>query len=67
MFLEGGYCLDALRDSIHASLASALELPYESEPPSSGGPGVEYVARVREERRSALEALQTLNMTNDER
>jgi acetoin utilization deacetylase AcuC-like enzyme len=65
MFLEGGYHLDALRASIHASLAAALEIPYESDPPSSGGPGVEHVARVRRERRNAIEALRSLNITND--
>jgi acetoin utilization deacetylase AcuC-like enzyme len=57
MFLEGGYQLDALRASVYASLASVLEIPYTSEPRSSGGPGVELATRVRCERRAAIEAL----------
>jgi acetoin utilization deacetylase AcuC-like enzyme len=66
MFLEGGYHLDALRASIHASLAAVLDTPYESEPPSSGGPGIEHLVRVRQERRNAVEALGSLDLTNDE-
>jgi acetoin utilization deacetylase AcuC-like enzyme len=65
MFLEGGYDLDALRASIHASLAAALGITYEAEPRSSGGPGVGYAARVRQERHVAIEALRELEATKD--
>ena len=55
MFLEGGYDLRALRSSIRATLSAVLGHPYESEVPSSGGPGVEHVARLQEIRRSTIE------------
>jgi acetoin utilization deacetylase AcuC-like enzyme len=60
LFLEGGYNLDALRGSISASLGAALGISYDSEPRSSGGPGIDHVTRVRRERRAAIEALRSL-------
>jgi acetoin utilization deacetylase AcuC-like enzyme len=56
LFLEGGYDLEALRSSLHASLAAVLGAPYEPEPRSSNGHGWEVVRRVRHERDVAIEA-----------
>jgi acetoin utilization deacetylase AcuC-like enzyme len=61
MFLEGGYNLDALRSSIHATLSAALGSADESEKPSRGGPGSDVAARVGLERRVALEGLRALD------
>jgi acetoin utilization deacetylase AcuC-like enzyme len=50
VFLEGGYDLDALRDSVAATLPALLgERPEPSEAPTGGGPGdvVVEAARVR--------------------
>src|SRR5665213_2967201 len=59
MFLEGGYDLDALRSSIHASLSAALGQTYDGESPSNGGPGTEQIERMRQARRSTIELLHT--------
>jgi len=56
-FLEGGYDLGALRSSVHASLGAALGQTHDGESPSSGGPGTEQVARMRETRRTTIEML----------
>ena len=57
MFLEGGYDLGALRASVHATLAAALDGVVDAEPRSNGGPGVDQVALVGRERRVAIESL----------
>lgn len=57
LFLEGGYELDALRSSTHASLAAILNAPFTSEPRSSTGSSTEYVGRIQRERRAAIDAL----------
>ncbi len=57
LFLEGGYDLAALRSSVEATLSALLEIPYDAEAASSGGPGVEHVARAESDRRSAIEAM----------
>ncbi|HLF41657.1 MAG TPA: histone deacetylase [Acidimicrobiia bacterium] len=52
LFLEGGYDLDALRESVGASLAALVENPFRPEPATSGGPGgsvVEAARKLREE------------------
>ena len=59
MFLEGGYDLEALRASVHASLSSVLGSTNEVERPSSGGPGGDHVTRVQRERRAALEIVRS--------
>lgn len=38
-FLEGGYDLDALRDSVAATVSALLGTPARPEPPTAGGPG----------------------------
>jgi len=57
LFLEGGYDLDALRSSIFATLSSLLGRDKDFEEPSSGGPGIDRIARVLEARRAAIEML----------
>ena len=54
LFLEGGYDLGAVRASSAASLAALLELNYDAEPVTSGGPGAEAIARAASERGVAL-------------
>jgi acetoin utilization deacetylase AcuC-like enzyme len=63
LFLEGGYDLTALRDSVRATLAPLLGAPTQAEAPSSGGPGLQHVEFAQRERRAALETLQS---TEDE-
>ena len=53
LFLEGGYDLRALRGSVEASLGALLGAAGEPELPTSGGPGGEAVARIKEEYREA--------------
>ncbi len=59
-FLEGGYDLEALQSSIHATLAATLDLSFTFEPLSSDGQGAEHVHRIGRERQVALEALHAL-------
>ena len=54
-FLEGGYDLAALRDSVTATLAAALGDSMASERETSGGPGEEQIRRSVRERASTLE------------
>jgi acetoin utilization deacetylase AcuC-like enzyme len=52
LFLEGGYDLDALTESVGASLAAILERPYRPEPATAGGPGgsvIDAARRLREQ------------------
>lgn len=58
IFLEGGYDLAALRSSVTATLAAALDGPVETETPSSGGPGMAAVENTLEERLVALRIAQ---------
>lgn len=46
VFLEGGYDLDALRDSTAATLAALLDQPAVTEAASNGGPGHDVVERI---------------------
>jgi acetoin utilization deacetylase AcuC-like enzyme len=54
--LEGGYDLEALRVSVGAVLAAALGEPVRAEAPSSGGPGIDDLAKAREARLRAFDA-----------
>jgi acetoin utilization deacetylase AcuC-like enzyme len=47
MFLEGGYDLGALRDSVAATVTTMLGAPSRPAPPTSGGRGGNVVDRVR--------------------
>ena len=49
LFLEGGYDLRALRNSVGASAAALCDVPFRPEPATNGGPGRDGV-------RSAIEA-----------
>lgn len=46
LFLEGGYDLEALRDSTAATLATVLGHEHRPERASSGGPGIDVIERV---------------------
>jgi acetoin utilization deacetylase AcuC-like enzyme len=53
VFLEGGYDLQGLRDSVAATLAAMVDVDTRPEPATSDGPGatvVEAVARMRARR-----------------
>jgi acetoin utilization deacetylase AcuC-like enzyme len=45
-FLEGGYDLDALRDSVAATASTLLGRPVRAEPSTSSGPGAHVVRAV---------------------
>ena len=55
-FLEGGYDFGALRSSVGATLAAAIDAPYRGEPRSNGGPGDEQVDRAKALRQAAIES-----------
>jgi acetoin utilization deacetylase AcuC-like enzyme len=59
LFLEGGYNLEALRNSVAATLASLLGREYTPEASTNGGAGAELVRRTQSERALAL------NLAND--
>ena len=46
LFLEGGYDLDALRDSVRSSVAGLAGIDMEEQHLSSGGPGIETVVEA---------------------
>ncbi|HEX5615294.1 MAG TPA: histone deacetylase [Acidimicrobiia bacterium] len=48
VFLEGGYDLDALRDSVVATASTLLGEPSRPEPATSGGPGRPVVGALRD-------------------
>jgi acetoin utilization deacetylase AcuC-like enzyme len=48
VFLEGGYDLDALRESVEATVTTLLGVPVRPEPPTAGGPGHTVVHAARD-------------------
>ena len=54
-FLEGGYDLQALSDSVGAVLAELAVVQFRPEPPSSGGPGESVVGAAREWHERAMD------------
>ena len=54
-FLEGGYDLQALSDSVGAVLAELAGVQFRPEPPSSGGPGESVVGAAREWHERAMD------------
>lgn len=48
VFLEGGYDLQALRDSVAATVSTLLGTPVRPEPATSGGPGAIAVRAARD-------------------
>jgi acetoin utilization deacetylase AcuC-like enzyme len=55
LFLEGGYQAGALRRSTAATLGALLDLPAETETPTSNGPGIEAVRAAKRARDQALD------------
>jgi acetoin utilization deacetylase AcuC-like enzyme len=54
-FLEGGYALDALACSVGATAAALAGIRHHPEPPTSGGPGRDWVDDCVRRRMHALE------------
>jgi acetoin utilization deacetylase AcuC-like enzyme len=48
VFLEGGYDLDALRDSVAATVTTLVGAPVRPEPATSAGPGRRVVHAARD-------------------
>ncbi len=67
MFLEGGYDLTAVGNSVKASVATVLGLPCETEPPSSGGPGAKEIVRIRRNRRESIDGLYSVEAKGGEK
>ncbi|MHB8439860.1 MAG: histone deacetylase family protein [Acidimicrobiales bacterium] len=55
LVLEGGYDLDAVRDSVGATLAALLGTDFRPETPTSGGPGGEVLAKVAAAHQGAVD------------
>lgn len=55
LFLEGGYDLDGLADSVGAALARVADVDHRPEPSTSGGPGSDAVAAARTVHQRAVE------------
>lgn len=55
LFLEGGYDLDGLADSVGAALARVADVDHRPEPSTSGGPGSDAVAAARAVHQRAVE------------
>jgi len=54
LFLEGGYDLDGLADSVGAALGRVAGVDHRPEPSTSGGPGSDAVAAAAEVHRRAV-------------
>ena len=54
LFLEGGYDLDGLADSVGATLARVAGVDHRPEPSTAGGPGADVVAAAAEVHRRAV-------------
>lgn len=54
VFLEGGYDLDAVADSVAATLGAMVDEPIRPEPPTHGGPGEDSIVVVEAMRRRFL-------------
>jgi acetoin utilization deacetylase AcuC-like enzyme len=57
VFLEGGYDLRALGESVAATVATLAGAPFDAEPGSTGGPGMDAVARARQWRTDRIERM----------
>jgi acetoin utilization deacetylase AcuC-like enzyme len=55
LFLEGGYDLDALRESVGATLAALVGAPSHPPPPTVGGPGLSQLRAGHTERLHAID------------
>ncbi len=56
LFLEGGYDLDGLADSVGSTLARLADVDHRPEPATSGGPGHDAVAAAVAVHRAALDS-----------
>lgn len=54
LFLEGGYDLPAVRESVAAMLGELLDVPYQAEKPSSDQASAAMVDRAKAEREAAI-------------
>jgi acetoin utilization deacetylase AcuC-like enzyme len=54
LFLEGGYELSALRASVTASLGALVDAPTGTEAPTAGGPGLDQLPAIEEQRRQQI-------------
>jgi acetoin utilization deacetylase AcuC-like enzyme len=54
LFLEGGYALPAVRESVAATLGELLGVPYRAEPPSSDHASAAMIELVKAERQAAI-------------
>jgi acetoin utilization deacetylase AcuC-like enzyme len=57
LFLEGGYDLGALRSSVGATLGALLGAGPADERPSTGGPGMDRLAKVTADRTEGLDRI----------
>ncbi len=55
LFLEGGYDLEALRASVTATFGALLGADIDTEPPTTGGPGMDAVGLARQRRLRATD------------
>ncbi|MHB8429872.1 MAG: histone deacetylase family protein [Acidimicrobiales bacterium] len=62
LFLEGGYDLRALRESVAAALGALLDAPPTVHATTSGGPGAESIHLTRLEREEALHRVESASM-----
>jgi acetoin utilization deacetylase AcuC-like enzyme len=67
LFLEGGYNVEALRDSVAATFSSLLGGDYVAEPSTNGGAGAELIARTQSERREALQLAHDVRLAETDR
>lgn len=54
LFLEGGYELGALRSSVSATLGALVGSSLATEPPTSGGPGMDHLPAISERRHQQI-------------
>lgn len=66
LFLEGGYDLKALRDSVAATISTLLGGDVVPEELTNGGPGREQIERIQAERDVALELAHAVRRLDDE-
>jgi acetoin utilization deacetylase AcuC-like enzyme len=67
LFLEGGYNVEALRDSVAATFSSLLGGDYVAEASTNGGAGTDDVARIQSERHEALQLAHDVRRSETER
>lgn len=66
LFLEGGYDLQALRNSVAATLSSLVGADYDVEPSTNGGTGLDAIPRTQRERHVALELAHEVKLSQSD-